>query len=251
MASLTRSIRGLFATQVGGIAHQITAAIADTAKADGGDRIDRIIRRLTLDWSGLVPDAEQVLARMAEDGTLEALIQVGVDDPGITEQVNERALAWAKARAAELVGMRYNADGVLVENPDADWAITESTREMLCADVAQAIEDGTSTDDLAAQLADRYAFSDDRAATIARTEVARADVAGNLAAYQASGVVEGKEWLLGSEHDGPDECDEAEAMGVVPLDSDFGGVGDPPAHPRCACDILPVLVSAPDDKSDA
>jgi hypothetical protein len=114
---------------------------------------------------------------------------------------------------------------------------------MLRAAVADAIEEGTSTADLAAALEESYAFSEDRAETIARTELARADVEGNLTAYRDSGVVEGKEWILGSEHGDADECDEAAAMGVVPIDDDFGGIGDPPAHPNCACDVLPVLAT--------
>jgi hypothetical protein len=108
-------------------------------------------------------------------------------------------------------------------------------------DITDAIEEGTSTDDLADQLEENYAFSEARAETIARTEVATADVEGNLQAYRDSGVVEGKEWILGSEH--PDigcECEDAADMGVVPLDDDFGGIGDPPAHPNCECDMLPV-----------
>jgi len=172
-----------------------------------------------------------------------AFAQIGLTDPAtdITDQVNERAVAWARERAAELVGMRRLEDGTLVPNPNAEWTIAENTREMLRGTVVDAIEQGTSTADLAAQLTESYAFGDARAEAIARTELARADVAGNMEAYRGSGMVSGKQWVLGSEHGEPDECDDAAALGVVALDDDFGGIGDPPAHPNCVCDVLPVL----------
>lgn len=184
------------------------------------------------DWAKLEPSAEKILLRISMNGGAEALSQIGVDDSAITDQVNESAAAWSHDRAAELVGKKW-VDGELIDNPSAEWAITESTREMLRADVATAIEEGLSTDQLADELAASYGFSDSRAEMIARTEIADADVQGNLAAYRESGVVEGKEWILASEHNEPDECDDAADMGVVPLDDDFGGVGDPPAHPNC------------------
>jgi hypothetical protein len=43
------------------------------------------------------------------------------------------------------VGKKWDGEE-LIDNPDARWAITESTREMLRGDVATAIEQGLSTD---------------------------------------------------------------------------------------------------------
>jgi hypothetical protein len=222
------------------LAAQITALIAGTEKKKA-DKVERVLTGLDFDsWVKLIPSTEKILLRIALDGGGEGLAQVGVDDSAITDQVNELAAGWAHDRAAEMVGKKWDGDE-LIDNPDAKWAITESTREMLRGDVATAIEQGLSTDDLANELADAYGFSDTRAENIARTEIAKADVEGNMTAYRESGVVSGKEWLLGSEHEIDDECDEAEAMGVVPIDDDFGGIGDPPAHVNCTCDVLPVL----------
>lgn len=241
--ALAQLLAPFLAKQARAIAAQITDAIATTEKADvDPKRVQRVLDALDFsDWSSVAEGAGQVLAAMAQDGGSAGLFQIGVSDEGITDQVNAQAVAWATDRGAELVGMRYTDAGELEPNPDAEWAITDSTREMLRSDVETVIEEGLSTDDLASALEARYAFSPERADTIARTEIARADVAGNLVAYRESGVVEGKEWALASEHDGEDECDEAAALGVVPLDDDFGGIGDPPAHPNCECDILPVV----------
>jgi hypothetical protein len=63
-----------------------------------------------------------------------------------------------------------------------------------------------------------------------------------MIAYKESGVVSGKEWLLGSEHDQDDECDDNVAAGVIALDDSFpSGDDEAPAHPNCVCDVLPVL----------
>jgi len=213
-----------------------------TIDAGSADVVDEILRALDFtDWAHIVPDVEAILVDVLHAGHDAGLAQIGVPQlPEITGQANVEAIAWAHQRAAEMVGMKWDGNQLL-PNPDARWVITDSTRASLRGDVVQALEEGWSNARLAQEIGDSYAFSADRADTIARTETARADVEGNLEAYRASGEVAGKRWLLGSEHDGFDECDTAAAMGVVPLDDDFGGIGDPPAHPRCVCDIVPVL----------
>jgi SPP1 gp7 family putative phage head morphogenesis protein len=200
------------------------------------------------DPATLVGDMTDLLDTVTRDGGAVALAQIGMaNDEAIVNLVNEKAVEWSQDRAAELVGMKW-VDGELVENPNADYAISESTRDLLRADITAAIEDGLSNDDLAAQLADAYAFSDERAEVIARTETAFADVAGNMIAYRESGVVEEKQWITG---DGCCvDCKELDEE-TVPLDQDFEApdgdtVDAPPLHPNCRCDVLP-LISEPTD----
>lgn len=185
-------------------------------------------------------DAQDLLEEITQAGGAVALEQIGfAADESITNQLNEYALDYAQERSAEMVGKRW-VDGELVDNPDAEWVISETTRDMLRDDIAQAIEDGTSNEDLADLISENYAFSDERAETVARTETAFADVAGNLNAYQESGQVASKRWLTAP--DCCDLCDELDGE-VVDLDEDFpndGGDG-PPLHPNCRCDVLPVL----------
>jgi SPP1 gp7 family putative phage head morphogenesis protein len=191
-------------------------------------------------------DAQDLLEEITQSGGAEALAQIGfAADESITNQLNEYALDYARERSAEMVGKRW-VDGELVDNPNAEWVISETTRDLLRADIADAIEEGLSNDDLADLLAENYAFSDERAETIARTETAYADVAGNLNAYRESGQVSNKRWLTA-----PDCCDECLELDgeVVGLEEDFpndGGDG-PPLHPNCRCDVLPVLT---DDEPD-
>jgi len=222
-------------------------AIARALEKDEDDLLDRLMRAIDNDELLVVmEDMRPLLEKVSIEGGIAALDQVGVtDDESITNLVNQAAVDYALDRSAELVGKKY-VDGKLVDNPNADYAIDDSTREMLRQDVAQATEEGWSNDELADQLADNYAFSDDRAETVARTETAYADVGGNLEAYKASGVVSDKQWLTAA--DCCDDCEELDGE-VVGLDEDFPGDGGdgPPLHPNCRCDVLPVLTDSESD----
>lgn len=252
--AIRQRLHAFFSRQAAVIAAQVSAAIDRTAPdaAKGEDARDALTaaqrRRLRAilgdidfaQWSELAPDLQQVLSVVGKDGAREGLLRMGIDhDEAKLDQVHELAVAWAEDRAAEMVGMKW-VDGKLVENPNARWAITESTREFIRGDVAIALEEGWSNDRLATALAENYAFSDTRAETVARTETARADVNGTLIAYSAAGAV-GKRWIVGSETD-CDVCADNAAAGPIALDADFpDGTDGPPAHPNCVCDIVPVL----------
>lgn len=175
-------------------------------------------------------------------------MQIDANDPSALELANEDAIEYANTRAAELVGKKVDEDGSVVDNPNSAYSIEDSTREMIRGDVAQAMEEGLSNDELADMLAENYAFSDARAETIARTETATADTQGNLALYTRSGQVDQKEWITGAGC-----CDECAAIDgeVVPLDAEFSiGVDAAPAHPNCRCDFLPILSDEDDTEGD-
>lgn len=189
----------------------------------------------------LIDDMQQILSDLLADSGAEALIQVGIaNDSRIVNLVNEHAVEWARARSAELVGMKYDQDGNLVENPNAEWRIDEATRELIRGDVGNALDNGWSNDRLATELENSYAFSADRSEMIARTETAFGDVQGNLIGWRDSGLVVGKEWITGAGC--CDLCDELDGV-VVGIDDDFPNDGGdaPPLHPNCRCDVKPVL----------
>jgi len=201
-------------------------------------------------WSVLVGDIGPILEAIVADGSYAALEQVGIDvlaAEGATGIVNAYAQAYARDRAAELVGMRYDGLGRLVENPSAQWAIDDSTRDFLRGAVSDAIEGGWSNDKLAGAIADSYGFSDERAMTIARTETQMAANAGALSGYKASGAVAAKQWITAEDDLVEEDClDNAAAGvdgdGVLPLDDDYPSGDDaPPAHPNCRCVISPVV----------
>ncbi len=205
--------------------------------------VKNILSELKLkDFALLQDPSEEILEAITKDGIWHALLQIGLSGEDMTDKMSEKALAYAKERAAELVGKRRLKDGTVIDNPNRKWAIEDTTRDLLRGDVAKAIQEGWSTKQLQDELEKNFAFSEDRAEMISRTEIAFADSKGNMIAYKESGVVEGKEWLLGSEHVDIDECDENASAGIIPLDATFpSGADDAPSHPRCVCTTLPVL----------
>lgn len=195
------------------------------------------------DWGNRLPDIFHThLEPIIIDGVQMGFLQIDIDPtPDMLDLANERAVEFARNRGAELVGRKW-VDGVLIDNPNPKWAITESTRDMVRKAILEAMKEGWSGDTLKQRLMDDYAFSESRASMIARTECAYADAHGNLEAYIASGVVEGKRSILSNrgEH-GVDDVLNAE-QGVIPLAQEFqSGHQTVPYHPHCQCDVLPVL----------
>ena len=211
----------------------------DDSTNDASDQSDRIVETLNFsDWESLPPKVSEILQGVAAEGAEIALGTLGIETQKMRLLVNEDAVAYADQRAAEMVGMKW-VDGELVANPAAKWTITNTTRKALQATIETAIEEGYSVAQLKDAIVEDYAFSPDRAETIARTEMATAHVAGNMIAYRASGVVVGKKWLLALN---PCPICEANAeVGIIPLDEEFPSGDDaPPVHPNCECDVAPI-----------
>lgn len=204
--------------------------------------VERILKELDFSgWDVLYDDVRPILEEIFKASGVKALAQVGVKSEKITELVNKDAVHYARQRAAEMVG-RIWVDGELIDNPKANWAITEGTRGYLRSNIAQAVEEGWSPQALADHLAENTGFSYDRAENIARTEVATAHTQGNLTGWKRSGVVQGKQSILADTHDYEDECDLNAAAGVIPIDEPFpSGDDGPPYHPRCTCVVIPLV----------
>ncbi|WP_080437758.1 phage portal protein [Burkholderia ubonensis] len=240
--ALAEILEPFLEAQAGVIAAQLGAALGlgKMAEDDPKFRADEAVDKLDLtDWRDIAPKVEDQLVRVAVAGGTEALKQLDLFSDETKDQMTEHATAWAKERAAEMVGMKLDADGKLVPNPDAKWQITQGTRELIRSTVTDAVRGGWSNDRLAGALKDGAAFSKDRALLIARTESAFADTAGNIAGWKASEVVEGKQWRAA-----PGCCDLCRDLDgeIVGLDETFSnGSTGAPAHPRCRCVTLAVL----------
>ena len=166
------------------------------------------------------------IQRMYRQAGITGIAQVGAQQTQeMTRHLDVKAREYARTRGAELV-----------------TGIGKTTRERLRTTLTGAVERGDSVDALRKAIVDSTAFDEDRARMIARTELAKAHVDGNVAGWRETGEVEGKRSILGDLHDVPDECDECVEAGTVPLEDDFvDGYDFPPYHPNCICDILPVL----------
>jgi SPP1 gp7 family putative phage head morphogenesis protein len=118
--------------------------------------------------------------------------------------------------------------------------VADTTKDEIRALVGQATQEGWSPADLASAIrAHGVTASASRAHLIAVTETASAYSAGSVLAYQDSGVVSGKQWIITD-----DACEICAPLAdkIVALDESFAdGIDYPGAHPACRCAIAPVL----------
>lgn len=235
--SLKKALKGHLKQAGVDVAGQVQKRLKKLGKADDSVNIDLILKSLDLSvFEAMEADLEDELDNIAADSAQIALGQIGMDDPSsLFNQANERAATWAKAHAAKLVGT----------SNDPKFALTDSTRDMLRGVIAEGLDQGLDSATIADNIQGSYAFSEDRAALIANTEIRRANSAGAVEGYREardSGVNIQKEWLLGNEP--CDECEENADEGPIDLDEDFpSGDSEPPAHPNCNCSVSPVVAS--------
>lgn len=256
-ASVTRAAGRIRKAVLAYLQHQ-AKALAKIVK-DGAEKVAKAdINRLWELWeqlddsakAKLAEDLRQELEDLGLDGVEEGRLQLATfmssdlsdeELSAMLSQANERAVAFAEERASELVGMR-KVDGEWIPNPNAEWQIDDTTREAINAVVTTATEEGWSNDQLADAILESTTFDESRADMVARTETAFADVAGNMAYYRETGIVEQKAWIAGGGE--CDECAALEDLGPIPIDEDFPGEADgPPLHPNCRCNIIPVLAA--------
>lgn len=167
--------------------------------------------------------------RIAGTKSSQKIIRVVPKD--LVQQLDARALAYAKKRAAELVG-----------KTGGPWSISGATRSGLRKIVERGVKEGLSSDEVAKEIMDSYPFSPGRAETIARTELAYAHVRGNVEGWKVTGLVDRKRSILGDLHEHEDECDQNAEAGAIDIDDVWpSGDAHPPYHPNCVCDEVPVL----------
>ena len=148
--------------------------------------------------------------------------------------------------------------------------VTEQTSVRVREVLGEGLEKGETVDELATRVqtwADSQKDQDgswSRARTVARTEAQRAARTAEVDAWTATGLVQGKTWLLA-----PDPCEFCEAASKAYAQKSIG-LGDsfyargevlkgadggemvldyedikgPPLHPNCRCSMQPVLSDA-------
>lgn len=177
------AIRSLLAGWLEANRDRLIATAVEQLPAEKLAKDDEAVRPLVpdVDMSDLIPQLEAALADAAGAGSSDtaAIISYSLDN------TPEQALAYARARAAELVGMRYTASGDLIENPDKRFAITETIREDIRNRVAAAIENGWSPQELTGEL--QTTLGPARAETVSRTETGFAYNEGAADVYEEAG----------------------------------------------------------------
>ena len=140
----------------------------------------------------------------------------------------------------------------LANDAAADWArrhsstlvtdILDTTRDKIRRSVAGFVEGGENLGQLRNRIADTGAFSLERAQMIATTEVTASYAEGNIAAWNESGVTEGKMWNTANDELVCPICGPLDGT-IAPLNGEFeGGFSAPPAHPRCRCWVTPKVI---------
>ena len=203
---------------------------------DHSSRIEHAFDAVDWDWTSLRAKVEPILIGVATGAGEQALTELGMFSPEVLAKLRRNAKEFAVERAAEMVGMERRGE-LLLPNPDPEWTIADATRDMIRSTINEALDEGWSAQETAKAIRESSGFSATRAETIARTEIAIADVQGTLTGWKASGLVAGKQWLTA-----PGCCDECQDLDgeQVSLDEEFDD-GDPPLHPSCRCTILALL----------
>lgn len=233
----------------------LKARVFKAAEDDAGEIADKISRAVESEWALLPAEIRPALEDAMKSGISNGIIQLELNDTALISAVNHIAADYARDRAAEMVGMKYNAADELVENPAAEWAISSTTRNKIRSIVADAFEGESNISDIADEIQqaliddDAGIFTPARAQMIANTEVAHAQAEGNFDVWKRSGLVQKLTWTVSA--DEPcDECADNEDVEV-----EFGKPfpsGDlyPPVHPNCRCVVFASKVAGTDADDD-
>ena len=186
-----------------------------------------------IDWADISDDIQPELEQATLAGASDALLGGSVDDADLINEANEGARHYAEERAAELVG-------------SGTQSIAETTREKLRSILTQSFEGETNAEDLIDNIQDSGIFSEARATMIARTEVNRAELGGNIAAWREMGNVSLVDWVNGEE--ACDDCQQFEENGPYTLEEAEDLLDE--THPNCKCGLVPHTPDE-DDADDA
>ena len=140
------------------------------------------------------------------------------------------------AAAAALISKPGGLKQLLDKADVQSEGIAKYGYDLIGTTVANGIANGDTPTQIGNAIADAIS-SPERALTIAITEGQRAKISANVDSYAANGV-EQIEWTTN------DPCPECEANDgkIVTLGDDFpSGDQQPPAHPNCQCDVIPVM----------
>lgn len=250
MVTAERGIRKTVADFLDTVRDAVISALpAKVIKAKGDKTDEAIVDAAALalvthaldgiDWTPLAQDVADYLTEIAQAGGAQGLAQVKMTAQALLSDVNVVAGEWAQSRAAELVGKRLLA-GHYVDNPNAEFAISDTTRSQVREIVTQALSERTTIAELAQEIQEAATFSAGRAKIIAKTEASRAQQQGNLAGWRRSGVVSQVEWLLSADHDDSSNCDCSDLAASGPYD--VNDAPECPDHPNCMCGLSPILM---------
>lgn len=227
---------------------------------DGISRTERSLQVKAKDYvSSLIDweDADGKLQRAIEPSLLQVIIDTGLD---AIELLGLQPSQWDPYAVAVTEWFRNRSRKIAVD-------VNDETEKQLRATLTEGVNAGESNYQLRARVeAVMGLAATSRADLITRTEVARAQSAADVFAWDQSGIVEAKEWytaldervckFCGPMHGtvidltanyfnkGDVQTEEAEnrkgETTTYTYNHDYDDVAGPPLHPRCRCTLLPV-----------
>lgn len=162
-------------------------------------------------------------------------------DKELIKKSLEIATNYSQSRCCELVGKRILKTGAIINNPNANYAITDTTRNGLKDLINKAMDNGWSNDRLANKIKENYLFSEQRSLQIARTET---NLASNEITFKTfkEANIKMKKWLTAQDDRVSDLCVENGNQPAIPINSLFrSGHLHPAAHVNCRCTIIAVI----------
>ena len=185
---------------------------------------------------------DETVTRPFTDAVIAAMQRAALAGAGFgREQVERHVFGVAKAIEISMWELANNAA--------AAWAITTgqnlagamlmTTSERIQNEIANYILNSETIGQLIDRIRNGYGYSEQRARTIAVTEITRAFHRGSLESWKASGEIEKMIWRTNVDELVCKICGPLDGK-VVGLDEEFAdGISGPPAHPRCRCWTVP------------
>lgn len=178
-------------------------------------------------------------------------VKAGID---LFSPLFEQATLSGGMQAMALMGMNQNYKPSAKVQKQIKADVRKFTESMISTDrdkltdiLVNGFNSGDGVDVIAGQIRDAFdVFRKNQARTISRTEIMRAANNASIDAYSQSDVVVGKQWLTAQDERTCPECAPLNGK-IVKLNKDFWSTdgefegGNPPRHPNCRCDVLPVL----------
>lgn len=181
---------------------------------------------------------------LGEDLTYYELAKaVGIQKAAPNKKQLQRALTinWNKWKpgnraAAALLDPPDGLRRLLQQRGIVIQGVTNTTLNQIGTALADGLKEGSTSKEIADDIS--YIIgNDDRALTIAQTEMSRAVVQSSKDLYIDSGI-EKIQYLVA---DPCEECAENENASPIDIGEEWPN-GDPPVHPNCMCDIAPYTV---------
>jgi len=219
--------------------------IIDTAEAIFADKVNSFINRMVDKALENVPNEITDMQNKALFDEDKLVVEATLDfEPILTQVATQSGIEAMKLVAKEQVYSPFDIQKSVKERVELfATSMIKTDKDKLIDMITEGVQGGSSIPEISGNIRATFDdFSKTQTERIVRTEVSYTSSSAQVDAWKQSGVVEGKEWITS------DPCPECEPYDgkVVGLNKEFYSEsefadGDPPLHPNCKCDIVPVL----------